>query len=128
MIPARRADPDRLPGTVVGRYTIVSTLGRGGQGIVYLAHDSTLNRIVALKFLPAALADDECARHRYAREALTAAAVPHPNICTIYAIETTETGQPFIVMDYYKGVTLRRALNDGALAIVDAIDIAAQIA
>ena len=128
MTPAKRADPERLPGTVVGRYTIVSTLGRGGQGVVYLAHDTTLNRLVALKFLPPALADDECARHRFTREALTAAAVRHPNICTVYAIETTDNGQPFIVMEYYNGVTLRRALNDGVLSIVDAIDVAVQIA
>jgi serine/threonine-protein kinase len=95
---------------------------------VYLAHDATLDRAVALKFLPPALVDDECTRQRFAREALTAAAVAHPNICTIYAIETTDDGQPFIAMAYYKGVTLRRALNDGVLSIVDAIDVAAQIA
>ena len=120
--------PDRLAGTLVGHYTIVSKLGRGGQGVVYLAHDTTLDRPVALKFLPPWLADDECARERFAREALTAAAVPHRNICEIYAIETTEEGQPFIAMAYYKGVTLRRAMNDGVLSIVDAIDVAAQIA
>ena len=121
-------DPDKLAGTLVGRYTIVSKLGRGGQGVVYQAHDTTLDRPVALKFLPPALADDQCARDRFAREALTAAAVQHPNICTIYAIETTDDGQPFIAMAYYEGVTLRRALNDGVLSIADAIDIAAQIA
>jgi serine/threonine-protein kinase len=112
----------------VGRYTIVSKLGCGGQGVVYLAHETTLDRPVALKFLPPALADDECARQRFAREAATAAAVQHPNICTIYAIETTDDGQPFLAMAYYKGVTLKRALNDGVLSIRDAIDVAAQIA
>jgi eukaryotic-like serine/threonine-protein kinase len=120
--------PDKLVGTLVGHYTIVSKLGCGGQGVVYLAHDTTLDRPVALKFLPPGLADDECARQRFAREALTAAAVQHPNICEIYAIETTDEGQPFIAMAYCKGVTLKRALNDGVLSIVDAIDVAAQIA
>lgn len=122
------SDPDKLAGTLVGHYTIVSKLGRGGQGVVYRAHDTKLDRPVALKFLPPALADDECARHRFAREALTAAAVQHRNICTIYAIELTRDGQPFIVMGYYQGVTLRRALNDGVLSIGDAIDVATQIA
>ena len=120
--------PDKVAGTLVGHYTIVSKLGCGGQGVVYLARDTTLDRPVALKVLPPALADDECARQRFAREVQTAAAVQHPNICTIYAIETTDEGQPFIAMAYYKGVTLRRALNDGVLSIVDAIDVAAQIA
>ena len=124
----RRPAPTKLAGTLVGRYTIVSKLGRGGQGVVYLAHDAILDRPVALKFLPPALADDDCARERFAREALTAAAVQHPNICAIYAIETTDEGQPFIAMAYCKGVTLKRALNDGVLSIVDAIDVAAQIA
>jgi len=122
------SDPDKLAGTLVGRYTIVSKLGRGGQGVVYQAHDTTLDRPVALKFLPPALADDECARQRFEREVLTAAAVQHPNVCEIYAIETTDEGQSFIAMAYYKGVTLRRALNDGVLSIVDAIDVAVQIA
>jgi len=103
-------------------------LGRGGQGVVYLARDTMLNRLVALKFLPPALVDNECAQQRFVREARTAAAVRHPNICTVYAIETTEEGQPFIAMSYYEGVTLRSALNDGVLSISEAIEIAAQIA
>jgi eukaryotic-like serine/threonine-protein kinase len=120
--------PDKLAGTHVGHYTIVSKLGCGGQGVVYLAHDTTMDRPVALKFLPPALADDECMRQRFAREALTAAAVQHPNVCAIYAIEATDEGQPFIAMAYCEGMTLRRALNDGVLTIADAIDVAAQIA
>jgi len=120
--------PEKAPGTVVGHYTIESKLGRGGQGVVYLASDTRLNRPVALKFLPPALVDDECARQRFIREVQTASAAQHPNICMIYAIETTDAGEPFIVMAHCQGVTLRQALNDGVLSIADAIDIAAQIA
>jgi len=126
--PATVSGPDKLPGTLVGHYIIESKLGRGGQGVVYLAHDTALNRPVALKFLPPALVDDECARQRFIREARTASAVQHPNICMIYAIETTDAGEPFIAMSYCQGVTLRQALNDGVLSIADALDIAAQIA
>jgi serine/threonine-protein kinase len=121
------SESDRLTGTVGGHYSIVRTIGRGGQGVVYLARDTTLDRLVALKFLPPALVEDECARQRFVREARTAAAVQHPNIGIVYAIETTG-GQPFIAMAYYEGPTLRCALNDGVLSMFDAIDIAAQIA
>ena len=128
MSPATCSAPEKSPGTVVGHYTIESKLGRGGQGVVYLAHDTRLNRRVALKFLPEALVDDACARQRFIREGKTASAVEHPNICMIYAIETTDEGEPFIAMAHCQGVTLRQALNDGVLSVADAIDIAAQIA
>ena len=117
-----------MAGAHVGHYTIVSKLGCGGQGVVYLAHDTTRDRPVALKFLPPALADDSRARQRFAREAQTASAVQHPNICTTYGIETTEDGQPFIVMAYYEGPTLRRKLNDGVVFMSEAVEIAAQVA
>jgi serine/threonine protein kinase len=128
MFPATHSTSDKPPGTVVGRYTIEARLGRGGQGVVYLARDRDLNRRVALKFLPPALVDDPCARQRFIREAQTASAVTHPNVCANYGNEITDEGEPFMVMAYCKGVTLRQALNDGVLSIADAIDIAAQIA
>jgi len=128
MSPATRSVSDKPPGTVVGQYIIEAKLGRGGQGVVYLGRDTHLNRRVALKFLPPALVDDVSARLRFIREAQTAAAVQHPNVCRIYAIETTDEGEPFIAMAYCQGVTLRQALNDAVLSIADAVDIAAQIA
>lgn len=128
MSPATPFTSDKPPGTVVGRYTIEARLGRGGQGVVYLARDMDVNRRVALKFLPPALVDDACAHQRFIREAQTASAVKHPNVCANYGVETTDDGEPFMVMAYCKGVTLRQALNDAVLSIADAIDIAAQIA
>jgi serine/threonine-protein kinase len=128
MFPATHSTSDKPPGTLVGRYTIEARLGRGGQGVVYLARDLDLNRRVALKFLPPSLVDDACARQRFIREAQTASAVKHPNVCANYGNEITDEGEPFMVMAYCKGVTLRQALNDRVLSIADAIDIAAQIA
>jgi eukaryotic-like serine/threonine-protein kinase len=124
--PATQSDP--LVGALIGHYTIVSKIGVGGQGVVYLAHDTKLERPVALKLLPAALGDDECARQRFLREAQTASAIQHPHICTIYGIESTDDGQPFIVMAYYEGPTLRQKMRDRDIFVSDAIEIAAQIA
>jgi predicted Ser/Thr protein kinase len=113
------------PGTVLGPYEIVSELGRGGGGIVYLAEDQRLGRRVALK-LVAAGADPEL-RDRLRREARAAATIAHPSVATIYALEEFDD-QLFIVSEYVRGRTLRAALAEGPLPRERALAIARDIA
>lgn len=122
------AHPALAQSLIASRYVIGPRIGRGSQGVVYRAHDSRLNRQVALKFLPDQLADDEHARQRFLREAHAAARAEHSSICTIHAIESTDEGHLFIVMPYYEGRTLKDVLNDGPLSADEAIEIAAQVA
>ena len=122
------AHPALAQSLVASRYVIGPRLGRGSQGVVYRAHDSRLDREVALKFLPDQLADDEHARQRFIREAHAAARAEHSSICTIHSIESTDEGHLFIVMPYYEGRTLKDVLHDGPLTPDEAIEIAAQLA
>ena len=102
-------------------------LGEGGMGVVYLAEDTRLDRKVAIKFLPKQVAADHETRSRFKVEAKSAAALNHPNIATIYAIE--ESGDEiFITMEYIDGNELKDKIDSGPLPITDALDIAIQIA
>ncbi|UCH84597.1 MAG: serine/threonine protein kinase, partial [Candidatus Latescibacterota bacterium] len=113
-------------GRTISHYRILGELGRGGMGIVYKAEDTRLKRTVALKFFrPQAFGDEE-QRQRFLREAQAAAALDHPNICTIYEID--ETGEEiFISMAHIEGVTLKEKIESGPLEIGEALRVAIQL-
>ena len=116
-----------MEGQTVSHYTVLERLGGGGMGVVYKALDTKLNRHVALKFLPPELTRDDDARERFIREAQAASALDHPNICTIYEIDSTPDEQLFIAMGFYEGETLKQRIAKGPLPIDEALDIAIQM-
>lgn len=115
-------------GDTVGHYRILDELGTGGMGVVYQARDLRLKRTVALKFLPPELSRDAEAKRRFLKEAEAAAALDHPNICTVYEVGETEEGQLFIVMACYTGETLKDRLKRGPLTPAEASWVAVQAA
>ena len=88
------------PGTTLGPYAIVSQLGTGGMGVVYLAHDPRLDRHVAINLLPPNLTRDKTAKQCFLQEAKAASALDHPNICTIHEINETPGGQLFEISEF----------------------------
>jgi len=115
-------------GKTVSHYKILESLGQGGMGVVYKAHDTKLKRTVALKFLPQQLSSDPEARERFIHEAQAASALDHPNICTIHEIGETDDGQSYIAMACYEGISLRDKMKDERLKIKEAIEYTIQIA
>ncbi|MBW1757900.1 MAG: serine/threonine protein kinase, partial [Deltaproteobacteria bacterium] len=114
-------------GKTISHYRIIGKLGEGGMGVVYRAEDTRLEREVALKFLTPHLLGDEHDRARFIHEAKAAAALNHPNICTIHAIEEID-GDLFIAMELVEGRDLRECLRAGPMDIDDALSIASQMA
>ena len=114
--------------TAIGHYIIGEKLGEGGMGVVHKAEDSRLRRTVALKFLSSRALQDPELKELFLQEAQAAAALDHPNICTVHAIEEIE-GRSFIAMAYVEGRSLADKLkSEGALDIAEALDLAKQIA
>jgi serine/threonine protein kinase len=116
---------DSMSGRTVGHYKIISRVGAGGMGEVYLAQDIKLDRKVALKILPPGLVADRNRLQRFIQEAKAASALNHPNILTIYEIGETE-GQPYIVTEFIDGMTLRQRMAS-PLEVEEALEIAIQI-
>jgi serine/threonine protein kinase/Tfp pilus assembly protein PilF len=113
--------------TIAGKYQILEELGRGGMGVVYKAEDTKLKRTVALKFLPPELTHISEVKERFMREAQAAAALDHPNICTVYEFDEAEE-KTFISMAYIEGQSLKKRIESGPLELDEALRIALQIA
>ena len=113
----------------IGRYEICSKLGAGGMGEVYLAHDTKLDRKVALKILPSDMVKDQSGDHvrRFVQEAKAASALNHPNILTIYEIDEIDSEQ-FIATEYIDGETLRERVKNTPLTAAEVVDVGIQVA
>lgn len=113
-------------GTIINQYKIISAIGKGGMGEVYKAHDSRLDREVAIKLLPADFANDEDRLRRFEQEAKATSALNHPNILTVYDIGEYE-GSPYIVAELLEGEELRERLDEGPIPIRKVAEYAQQI-
>src|SRR6516225_2842475 len=111
------------PGTVLGQYEIRAPLGAGGMGEVYRAHDSRLDREVAIKVLPESFSSDPDRLRRFEQEARATAALNHPNILAVYQM-ATQDGISYLIEELLDGETLRERLQHGPIPLRKAIDYA----
>ena len=113
--------------TIINHYKIISPIGKGGMGEVYLAQDtSELGRNVALKILPAEVAGNKDRLQRFTQEARTVSNLNHPNILTVYEFGQSESAS-YMATEYVDGVTLRQHLSERRLKLVDVLDVTIQI-
>lgn len=113
------------PGEQIGPFRIERELGRGAVGVVYLAHDTKLDRPVAIKSLPAEVMENPKARSRFAREAKVLASLNHPNIATIYEQVEDAEGVGYLILEYVAGQTLAERLARGPVKLEEALDSSA---
>ena len=121
------SDELAIGSTFAEKYKIIAEIGRGGMGVVYKAEDQKLKRYVAIKLLPSDLANVEEAKERFIQEAQAAAALSHPNICTIHEVEESEE-KTYIAMEYIEGHSLRERTVKNPLSTEEALDVAIQVA
>src|SRR6185369_3785509 len=114
-------------GTRLGPYEVIDSVGAGGMGEVYRAHDNRLNRTVAIKVLPESFVEDAGRLKRFEQEARSIAALSHPNILSVFDIGVTE-GFPYVVLEFLDGKTLRERFNEGPVPVAKAIEMGQQIA
>ena len=121
------AQPESMVGRVIGPYRVVSLIGKGGMGEVYLAEDTRLGRKIALKLLSGELTLQPERVHRFQQEARAASALNHPNILTIHEIGKTDALH-FMATEFVEGVTLREHMQSGAMALPKVLNVGTQIA
>jgi tetratricopeptide (TPR) repeat protein len=124
---ADRSGEAALAERKLGPYRLIREIGAGGMGVVYEAEDTRLRRRVAIKLLPPEYSRERAAKQRFLREARAAAALDHPNICTVHDVGDSD-GQLYIVMAYYEGETLKERLERGSLAVNEACQVTIQVA
>ena len=112
----------------IGRYPVSEELGRGGMGIVYRAHDTRLDRPVAIKMLSRDWAENHDQLARFQREARTLARFNHPNIATIYGLETDSDDRQLLILELVEGTSLAERLREEPLTVTEALTVARQVA
>ena len=116
-----------MVGETIGPYEVLSELGSGGMGTVYLAQDARLGRKIALKLLPPQFTNDKDRLRRFQQEARAASALNHPNILTVYEVEQRE-GLHYIATEFVDGLTLRRRMNSQGISLEEVLNVATQVA